>query len=205
MMEESVFFQAGDVKIEGLLDKTPGEKAVVVTHPHPMFGGDMHNNVVEAIMQAYREKGYTTLRFNFRGTGQSEGSYDEGRGEQEDVRAALDTLSEAGKTSIDLAGYSFGVWVNSLGIKGFDLARRLVMVSPPVSFIDFSFLEYNDKIQLVIAGALDDIGSATLVKGMIKKWNPEAQYEVIQGADHFYWGKTGEIKRIIQEFLERTG
>ncbi|RLJ02607.1 MAG: alpha/beta hydrolase, partial [Candidatus Aenigmatarchaeota archaeon] len=113
MKEEKVFFQAGDVKIEGMLYNAPGEKGAVVTHPHPLYGGDMHNNVVETVVQAYREKGYATLRFNFRGVGRSTGSYDEGIGEQEDVRAALAYLTGTGKTSIDLAGYSFGAWVNA--------------------------------------------------------------------------------------------
>jgi len=203
MTEEKVFFQAGDVKIEGLVYNAAGEKGVVVTHPHPLYGGDMHNNVVETIVQAYREKGYTTLRFNFRGMGQSTGSYDEGIGEQEDVRAALAYLGGLGKSSIDLAGYSFGAWVNALGLKDFDQVRRTVMVSPPVNFLDFSFLDYNEKIQLVIAASQDDIGPPDMIKEMIPVWNPDARFETIQGADHFYWGKNGDINRIIKEFLER--
>ena len=71
MKEERVFIQAGEVKIEGLVDNAPGEKAVIVTHPHPLYGGDMSNNVVETVVQAYRQKGYTTFRFNFRGVGKS--------------------------------------------------------------------------------------------------------------------------------------
>ncbi|MCD6298407.1 MAG: alpha/beta hydrolase [Deltaproteobacteria bacterium] len=204
MTEEKVFFQAGDVKIEGLVYNSSGEKGVVVTHPHPLYGGDMHNNVVETIVEAYQDKDYTTLRFNFRGMGQSEGTYDEGIGEQEDVRASLAYLGELGKTSIHLAGYSFGAWVNALGLKSFDLARRTVMVSPPVNFLDFSFLDYSEKIQLVIAASRDDIGPPDMIKEMIPVWNPEAQFEVIQGADHFYCGKNGDIKRIIQEFLEKA-
>ena len=126
MAEERVFIQAGEMKIEGRLDNAPGEKAAIVTHPHPLYGGDMNNNVVEALVQAYREKGYTTLRFNFRGVGQSGGSFDEGIGEQEDVKAALAHLGELGKSSIDLAGYSFGAWVNAFGLKGFDHALRII-------------------------------------------------------------------------------
>ncbi|UCF85394.1 MAG: alpha/beta hydrolase [Desulfobacteraceae bacterium] len=202
MPEERIFIQAGEVRIEGLLDNAPGEKAVIVTHPHPLYGGEMNNNVVEAVLQAYREKGYTTLRFNFRGVGQSGGSFDEGIGEQEDVRAALSHLSELGKSSIDLAGYSFGAWVNALGLKGFDDAKRVIMVSPPVNFIDFSFLDYNAKIQLVIAGSKDDIGPPGMIEPMLATWNPEVGYKIIQGADHFYWGKTDEIKKIVRAFLD---
>ena len=202
MAEERVFIQAGEVKIEGLLDNSPGEKAVIVTHPHPLYGGDIHNNVVETVVQAYREKGFTTLRFNFRGVGQSGGSFDEGIGEQEDVRAALSHLSELGKSAIDLAGYSFGAWVNALGLKDFDNVKRVIMVSPPVNFIDFSFLDYNAKIQLVIAGSRDDIGPPGMIEPMLANWNPEVRYKIIQGADHFYWGKTDEIKKIVQAFLD---
>jgi len=204
MKEEPIVFQSQGFTIKGLFENAPGEKAVVVTHPHPLYGGDMHNNVVQSVVTAYRKAGYSTLRFNFRGAGGSQGAYDEGVGEQEDVKAALAYMSESGKTSIDLAGYSFGAWVNALGLNDFDQAKRTIMVSPPVNFIDFSFLEFNSKIQLVIAGSTDDIAPPGLIQDMINKWNPEAQFHIIQEADHFYWEKTGEIDRIIRAFLENT-
>ncbi|MGD8228948.1 MAG: alpha/beta hydrolase [Desulfobacteraceae bacterium] len=201
MAEERIVFDSGGLKIEGLLEDLPGYKGVVVTHPHSLYGGEMHNNVVEAVVQAYREKGYSTLRFNFRGVGGSRGSYDNGVGEQEDVKSALKYLFDLGKSEIDLAGYSFGAWVNCLGLDKFDEARRLVMVSPPVNFIDFGFLRYNLKIQLVVAGTRDDIAGHKLVEEMLPKWNPDAVYGLIQGADHFYWGYTQELKEIIKAFL----
>jgi len=202
MKEERVFIQAGEVKIEGRVVNTPGEKAVIVTHPHPLYGGDMSNNVVETVVKAYRQKGYTTFRFNFRGVGQSEGNYDEGIGEQEDVRAGLSYLNGLGKSSIDLAGYSFGAWVNALGLKSFDHAKRMIMVSPPVNFIDFSFLGYNAKIQLVIAGSEDAIAPPGMIEEMLQAWNPEVHFNIIQGADHFYGGKTGGKQKIIRNFLD---
>jgi alpha/beta superfamily hydrolase len=205
MKEERVGFQSQGFTIEGMFENAPGEKAVVVTHPHPLYGGDMHNNVVQSVVTAYRKAGYSTLRFNFRGAGGSQGTYDEGVGEQEDVKAALAYVSESGKTSIDLAGYSFGAWVNALGLNAFAQARRTVMVSPPVNFIDFSFLEFNSKVQLVIAGSTDDIAPADTIQGMINTWNPEARFHIIEGADHFYWGKTEEIEKIIYSFLEEKG
>ncbi len=204
MPEERVFFESGGLKIEGLLESLHGDRGVVITHPHPLYGGDMFNNVVEAIAQAYREKGHSTLRFNFRGVGQSEGEYDNGSGEQENVRAALDYLFDLGKRNIDLAGYSFGAWINALGLESFEKAARMIMVSPPVHFIDFSFLTYNQKIQLVIVGTEDDIAGSKMVEGMLQTWNPEANLRNIQGADHFYWGKTSELKSIILEFLSSS-
>ena len=200
--EKRVFIQSEGLKIEGLLGSSPGQKAVVVTHPHPLYGGDMYNNVVEAIVKAYSEKGYTTLRINFRGVGQSDGSFDEGLGEQEDVKAALTYLQEMEKPSIDLAGYSFGAWVNARGLKGFVQVERMIMVSPPVNFIDFSFLDYNPKIRLVIAGSGDDIGPPGMIQKMLPNWNPDALFKIIQGADHFYWGKYGKIEEIVRNFLD---
>jgi alpha/beta superfamily hydrolase len=201
MVEEAVFFDSGDLKIEGLIDRAGGDRAVVVTHPHPLYGGEMHNNVVEAVTAAYRKGGYTTLRFNFRGVGRSGGAYGEGIGEQEDVQGALTLLREAAKTQIDLAGYSFGAWINALGTDRFEEVKRFVMVSPPVGLVDFSFLKYEPRIGLVIAGSHDDIGPPVLIRDMVQTWNPEARIEIIEGADHFYLGRTGEIEKIIGSFL----
>ena len=120
MKEERVFFQSGEIKLEGLYQNFTGNNALIVSHPHPQHGGDMLNNVVETIVESYHEREYTTLRYNFRGVGASEGEYDNGVGEQEDVRAAIEYLSSMGKDNIDLAGYSFGSWVNALGLASFD-------------------------------------------------------------------------------------
>jgi len=198
MGEERIFFEAEGLKIEGLFENLGGEKGVVISHPHPLYGGSMHNNVVKAVAQVYKEQGYSTLRFNFRGVERSEGDFGNGVGEQEDVKAALKTL---GKKSMDLAGYSFGAWVNALGLAKFEEAQRLIMVSPPVSFIDFSFLQYSPKIKLVICGTRDEIAEYKKVEKMLPKWNDQALFRVIQGADHFYSGYEEELIDIIGEFL----
>lgn len=204
MAEERIFLEAEGLKIEGLFEDLQGEKGVVISHPHPLYGGSMHNNVVKAVAHAYREQGYSTLRFNFRGVGLSEGDYDNGNGEKEDVHSALRYLSKLGKTKIDLAGYSFGSWVNALGIESFTEAERLIMVSPPVDFIDFSFLKHSPKIQLVICGTLDDIAGYKKVEKMLPLWNRGATFRVIEGADHFYMGYEDEIKSILREFLRES-
>jgi len=204
MGEERVLLESMGVKIEALVDLSKGHGAVVVTHPHPLYGGDMYNNVVESIARAYRERGFSTLRLNFRGVGRSEGQYDQGIGEQEDVAAALRYFHDMGKNSIDLAGYSFGAWVNALGLSRFTQAGRMIMVSPPVNFIDFTFFSKSPKLKLVIAGSKDDIGSASMIEEMLPGWNPDAIFKVIQGADHFYLGKTSELDGIIQGFLDRN-
>jgi len=113
MDEERILFDAQGVKIEGRLGGDCARGAVVITHPHPLYGGDMDNPVVESVARAYAEKGMATLRFNFRGVGRSQGRYDEGMGEQEDVTGAVAHVRELGAGSVDLAGYSFGAWVNA--------------------------------------------------------------------------------------------
>jgi len=204
MAEERVIFEADGVKIEGMLADLPGDKGVVISHPHPLYGGNMHNNVVRAVARAYQVEGYTTLRFNFRGVERSEGSYDNGIGEQHDVAAALGCLDSLGKKEIDLAGYSFGAWVNARGLDRFHLARRLVMVSPPVSFIDFSFLRHSSKIRLVICGTRDEIAEYKKVEEMLPQWNDQAMFQIIEGADHFYSGYEDELVRIIGTFLQES-
>ena len=205
MKEELVFFKSNGLKIEGLINESQTRNGVVVTHPHPLYGGEMHNNVVESVVRAYGEKGYTTLRFNFRGVGRSEGVYDNGTGEQEDVRAAVAFLGGLGKTSIDLAGYSFGAWVNAKCIESLTDVKRMIMVSPPVNFLDFSFLKRCAKIRLVIAGSEDDIAPPAMIKDMIPLWNGEAKFDIIQRADHFYLGKTSEIEAIIGGLIGLEG
>ena len=137
-MEERVFFHSGVFKIEGLLDRQYTDRAAVVTHPHPLYGGDMYNYVVETIAEGFRAKGVGTLRFNFRGVGGSRGSYGNGIGEQEDVAGAFAFLAERGKSRIDLAGYSFGAWVSTqaaLSPAIQERLSRLVLVSPPAAMM----------------------------------------------------------------------
>jgi alpha/beta superfamily hydrolase len=205
LAEERIFFDSGGLRIEGLLHNLPGENAVVVTHPHSLYGGTMHNHVVRAVARAYRGEGYTTLRFNFRGVENSEGEFGNGQGEQQDVQEALKYLVDLGKSKIDLAGYSFGAWVNALGIGDFQEAQRLIMVSPPVSFIDFSFLEHSSKIKLVICGTRDEIAEYKKVEKMLPKWNNEVTFRAIQGADHFYSGYEEELMEIVGRFLRENG
>jgi alpha/beta superfamily hydrolase len=205
MKEERVVFTSQKLTIEGLISESQGQKGVVVTHPHPLYGGSMNNNVVESVVQAYRERGYTTLRFNFRGVGRSGGVYDNGTGEQEDVRAAVAYLTQLGKTSIDLAGYSFGSWVNAHCIGDLNDVHRMVMVSPPVAFMDFSFFGQCSKLRLVIAGSEDDIAPPGMIEAMLPVWSPEAVFRIVTGADHFYWGKTHEIQAAICGLIDLEG
>ena len=196
-MEEKIIFLSEDYKIEGLLDKQSEDNGVVITHPHPLYGGDMHNFIVDLIARAYSEKGYTTIRFNFRGVGKSKGSYDNGTGEQEDVHAAIATLAKMDFKSIDLAGYSFGAWVNALAIGKSNFIGNMVMVSPPVGFVDFSPVNSIPCLKLVVTGSIDDIAPADRIKNMCPAWNRKAHLEIIKGADHFYSGCMDKLEAVL--------
>ena len=135
--------------------------------------------------------------------GLSQGEYDNGIGEQNDVMAALDYLSTLGKNEIDLVGYSFGAWVIAQGVNKYHQVKRMIMVSPPVNAMDYSFLSYNSKIKFVISGSHDDIAGTQGIKEGLLIWNPEAILKIIDGADHFYGSKVNELKRLIIEFLDQ--
>ena len=184
-MEERTSFRSGKLRIEGLLEKASDTHAVVITHPHPLYGGNMDNTVVIALRRAYSRRGFSTLRFNFRGVGESEGRFDNGVGERQDVSAALGFLSGLGITAIDLAGYSFGAWVNAGLNAGF---KRMVMVSPPVAFIEFDPPAPIPNLRLIVTGGRDDIAPARMISTHRAQWNPDAAFEVIPDADHFYTG-----------------
>lgn len=201
-MEEKISFLSEANKIEGLLEKNSNTYAAVITHPHPLYGGNMNNNVVMAITRVYQKLGYTTLRFNFRGVGSSQGSYGDGIGEQEDVRAAIAYLNVSSLTQINLAGYSFGAWVNGhLNCAETGIAE-MVMVSPPVAFIEFEALNNIDCLKLIVTGSCDDIAPVEKIKESYPSWNPEAHFEVINGADHFYGGYTHKLEEVLSSNLK---
>ena len=189
-------------EIEGRLAAGDQQKGVVITHPHPLYGGDMHNSVVAAVGRTYQKTCATTLRFNFRGVGSSQGSYGDGIGEQEDVRAAVAYLADIGIRQIDLAGYSFGAWVNALAVSGGLKVDNMIMVSPPVAFIDFKSISNLNSLKLIVTGSRDDIAPADMVEKLYPTWNPSTKFEVIDGADHFYGGYQDKLEAVLADFLK---
>ena len=196
-MEEKVCFRSDDFELEGLFESGRTARSVVITHPHPLYGGDMHNPVVEAIRRAYRMKGVATLRFNFRGTGESEGQHDNGVGEQDDVLAALSFLTESGFQPVDLAGYSFGAWVDALTLQRGGRSENLVMVSPPVAFVDFASIGRLPGLRLVVTGSRDEIAPPDVIRQMLPTWNPSAHFDIIDGSDHFYSRHTRQLEDVL--------
>lgn len=200
-MEEKVHFSSGNLKLEGLLKRVSGPKGALLAHPHPLYGGDMINPVVESLASTYNRKGYTTLRFNFRGVGASQGRYDEGDGEQEDILAAAHFLLDQGVTSLHIAGYSFGSWVLARIKKLPPEVASLVFVSPPLAMMPFAQTLKLPLLHLVITGEEDEIAPADRVRASLHHWNPDARMEVIDFADHFYFGCFRELEKAVHDFL----
>jgi alpha/beta superfamily hydrolase len=199
-MEEKISFAAGDIYLEGRLADDSGDRAVVITHPHPQYGGDMHNAVVEAISQAYRRQHIAVMTFNFRGVGQSQGAYSHGTGEQRDVAGAFAYLAKRGKHILDLAGYSFGAWVNILAAQRADTQdqlNHLILVSPPVVMIDSLPEMLLPRLKLVVTGSRDDIAPAAKLARLIGQQHSHSCLKVIDGADHFYFGHFDALKSAI--------
>ena len=198
----SVMFQSGDLSLEGALHlpATTPAPGVAVCHPHPLYGGDMDNNVVVAACQALAERGIAALRFNFRGAGRSEGVFQEGGGERDDVRAALThlaSLPEIDAKRVGLAGYSFGALVAAEVASG--ALRGLALVSPPVAFSDLrvawgcpALLLAGDGDSLVPADRLHVIAEA-----------PGVELHVFEGADHSWWGFEDELGETLGQFFAR--
>lgn len=202
-LEEKIRLPSGRHRLEGYWQAGARNKGVVITHPHPLYGGTMDNPVVETIKSAYRQNGYATLRFNFRGVGGSQGNFDNGLGEQDDVRAAIDYVENMDVSAIDLAGYSFGAWVNTGVVTDSRTSiMSMMMISPPVGFIEFETVTAMNCLKLVVTGSRDDIAPVNQIRDRMPAWNPEAQFEIIDGCDHFYAGHLDKLQSILTQYLK---
>ena len=174
----------------------------LVCHPHPLFGGTMHNKVVYQVAKALHQSGVPVLRFNFRGAGLSEGEHDKGRGEQHDVRAAINYLAdEFPGRPILLGGFSFGAWV---GLRvGCEDSRvvRLIGVGIPVDNSDLSYLRECTKPKLIVQGGDDQYGSPANVEALFAEMPEPKRLVIVDGADHFFAGKLDEVGRAITSWL----
>jgi hypothetical protein len=175
----------------------------LVCHPHPLYGGTMHNKVVFHVAKTLQSLGLPVLRFNFRGAGLSEGEHDKGRGEQNDVRTSLDFLAEEfpGRPIV-LAGFSFGCWV---GLRvGCADARvtHLIGLGAPANSSDFSYLRECSKPKLVIQGARDPYGSRENVQKLMAGVPGPKRLVIVEGADHFFTGKLSQVDAALREWIK---
>ena len=180
---------------------TPRQVALVC-HPHPMFGGTMHNKVVFRAAKAALYSGLPTLRFNFRGAGKSVGTFDGGVGERDDVRAALDYLAtHFPGLPVCLMGFSFGSWVGLAVGAGDSRVSTLVGLGVPVNSSSFDFLREVRKPKLILQGTRDEFGSVAHVSELYDSLAEPKQIHWVEGADHFFAGKLDEVQQVLQEFL----
>jgi uncharacterized protein len=183
-------------------DRAPG---LVICHPHPLRGGDMLNNVVVALAEAFATVGFAVLRFNFRGVGRSTGHYAEGIGEQEDVKAALTWLSV--QPGIDtarlfLAGYSFGARV-TLAVAATDSrVQGFLVVAPPALRGDWPSLQSAHGPKIFFCGARDPVAPPEVLTGMMKSLPEPKRLVVLQDADHFFVGQERTLAQHAAKLLQ---
>ncbi len=195
-------FFSGDLPLEGLLDLQDGPKAVVITHPHPLYGGDMHNVVVDSLARAYKECGFTCLRFNFRGVGDSKGLHDEGNLERDDVLAAFEQLKGLDKTEIHVAGYSFGAWVVARTTWP-DAPPPMVLIAPPSGMLSFQEVTALPSLGLVVVGANDEYAPPESLKKLVPAWNPQAQLVEIPREDHLFFNQALKLEAAVIRHLNK--
>jgi alpha/beta superfamily hydrolase len=198
-----VTFPCGALQLEGELTLPAAcTRGAIICHPHPQYGGDMHDPVVCAVEGALRAVGCATLRFNFRGTGASGGTHGSGVEEIEDVRAATRFLIErSGVQRITLAGYSFGAMV-VLSV-GADLpeADRLIAIAPPLSFFSLAVIAKCAKPKLFVVGDRDQICSVARLTEQLANVTEPTVMRVLTGADHFFFGHEQALTDAVRAFI----
>jgi alpha/beta superfamily hydrolase len=192
------------LQLEGLFSRgeDTGGGSVVLCHPHPLYGGDMYNNVVEALQAALARAGFSTLRFNFRGVGGSGGCYDEGAAEVEDVQAAVAFAAGTETGPLYLAGYSFGAYAGVRGVAQDDRVKALVCISPPVALYDFVSLREEQRPKLIVTGKRDLICPVNDVEQLFLSLPQPKVLQIVGGADHFWWGIEDQVADYVIAFLQ---
>ena len=201
----NLFLEGPAGRLEAIMWKpaAPARMAALVCHPHPLFGGTMHNKVVYQAAKSLDALGLPVLRFNFRGAGMSGGTHDRGRGEQEDVKAALNFLAgEFPGLPMLVAGFSFGCWVGlSVGCSD-ERVRDLIGLGTPVNNSDFSYLRNCEKPKLFVHGANDEHGNIAKVKTLVESIPAENRLVVVAKADHFFLGKLDQVDTAIRAWFK---
>jgi len=205
----SFFLDGPAGKLEALLNAgaPAAAHAALVCHPHPLYGGTMHNKVVFHTMKALRGFGFPVLRFNFRGAGRSQGEHDEGRGEADDVRAALDWLDREFCLPIVFAGFSFGA---SVGLRACCPDARVVALiglGTPAVFDGrthkFRFLESCAKPKLFVSGMRDEFGLSGVLEEIVERAAEPKLLVRVEG-DHYFAGHLAEMRQAIEQWVGKT-
>src|ERR1700682_4337073 len=182
----------------------------LILHPHPQFGGTMNNQVVYALYYMFVERGFSVLRFNFRGVGRSQGYFDNGPGELSDAASALDWLQLQNPDARQcwIAGVSFGTWIAMQLLMRRPEIDGFICVAPPANLYDFSFLAPCPSSGLMVQGDRDDIvpheAVAKLVAKLSNQRDIKIDYKIIKGANHFFSDHLDQLKHVVDEYLTRV-
>ncbi|MGD9539148.1 MAG: alpha/beta hydrolase [Alphaproteobacteria bacterium] len=188
----------------------PSAPMALVLHPHPQHGGTMNNKVVYAIYQCFRERGFSVLRFNFRGVGRSQGKFDHGFGELSDAAAALDWMQthNPNASACWIAGFSFGAWIAMQVLMRRPEIHGFVAVAPPANHFDFTFLAPCPSSGLIVQGNKDDIvpepNVAKLAQRLQSQRQIEVDYRVIKGANHLFEDKLDQLSSTVGSYLHKA-
>ncbi len=209
----SLFLDGPAGRLEALLNAGAenATHAALVCHPHPLFGGTLHNKVVFHTMKALSRFGFPVLRFNFRGAGLSQGEHDLGDGEVEDVRTALDWLDHEFHLPMIFAGFSFGAAVGLRASYADPRVQALIGVGTPVGPVaadsevpreyTFDFLRDCAKPKLFVSGARDQFGPRAKLDTLVASVAEPKKLVVIEGADHFFEGRLRELREAIEKWV----
>ena len=204
-----ITFNGPDGRIEGRYHQSENKHspAVLVLHPHPLYGGTMNNKVVYSLCEAFKRNGFSVLRINFRGVGRSQGKFDNGIGELADAATALDWLQNQNPdiSSFWISGFSFGAWIAMQLMMRRPEIQAFAVASPPVNKYDFSFLSPCPAKGMVVQGDQDSIVNENAVSEFVDKIsrqkNTEIDYQIIFGADHFFREKTEELIEVVSNYI----
>jgi alpha/beta superfamily hydrolase len=207
----SLFLDGPAGRLEALLNSGAenATHAAVVCHPHPLFGGTLHNKVVFNAMKALNGFGFPVLRFNFRGTGLSEGVHDKGHGEEDDVRAALDWLDREFHLPLIFCGFSFGTAVGLRVACPDGRVKAVIGLGTPVAPVDgrayeFSCLESCAKPKLLVSGDRDQYGSRAQLEKLTASLPEPKKLVIIEGADHFFEGRLREMRETVENWIREA-
>jgi alpha/beta superfamily hydrolase len=207
----SLFLKGPAGRMEALLNAGSADAryAAVVCHPHPLFGGTLHNKVVFHAMKALNGFGFPVLRFNFRGVGLSQGEHDHGNGELDDVRAALNWVDQEFHLPLVFAGFSFGAAVGLRAACPDERVKAAIGLGLPVSPIDdrtydFSFLQSCAKPKLFVSGDRDQFGSPAQLEKLVAAVPDPKKLVLIAGGDHFFEGRLRELRDGIERWVQDT-
>ena len=205
-----IIFNGPEGRIEGRYHHSKQENPPValILHPHPKYGGTMNNKIVYRMFQCYAQRGFSVLRFNFRGVGRSQGAYDEGGGQLADAAAALDRLQVINPDSPQcwIGGFSFGALVAMQLLMRRPEITGFAVVAPPANMHDFSFLAPCPSSGLIVHGREDQFVPVDQVDELAERLSRQRDitiaYRVVEGADHFFNGRMEELTAEIEDYLD---